>query len=196
MNKEWIDLEIPDARVLFMSEFLGFEESDVYFHKIMNETPWRQDQIEIYGKIHDLPRLQQWYGDKGLSYTWSGILMKPLEWTPSLYEIKEMVEYHCGCSFNTVLLNRYRDGNDTVGWHSDDEKELGKNPNIASVSFGASRDFQLRHKTNKNIKASVELTHGSLILMGENSQTHYQHQLPRRKKVNQERINLTFRQVR
>jgi alkylated DNA repair dioxygenase AlkB len=190
------NLNLPNSEILFDKDFLSKSEANFYLESIFESTPWRQDKITIYGKTFDVPRLQQWYGDEGLSYTWSGIKMNPLPWTNDLLVIKEKVESVANCAFNTVLLNLYRDGNDTVGWHSDNEKELGENPVIASISLGSSRDFQMRHVSDKSIEGlTVSLDHGSLLVMAGETQKYWQHQIPRRKKVKEKRINLTFRKI-
>lgn len=196
IEPRWEQFNLPDADVRLLHGLFDPQVSERYLRDLIAEVPWRQDKISMYGKILNLPRLQQWYGDEGLTYTWSGIEMKPLPWTPLLLEIKREVEEHSGVTFNTVLLNRYRNGNDTVTWHSDDEKELGTNPIIASVSFGAERDFQLRHNTRIELGyLNVQLTDGSLLLMAGTTQAYWKHQLPRRKRVLGERVNLTFRRV-
>jgi len=144
---------------------------------------------------HSLP-LGAWYGDEGTGYTYSGIENHPLPWTPALLEVKRAVDVTAGVTFNSVLLNRYRTGKDSVAWHSDDEKEFGENPIIASVSFGSTRTFQLKHKKRKDQKASVELSHGSLLIMRGATQHNWVHQIPKTAKDVAERVNLTFRVVR
>ena len=150
-------------------------------------------EYPIYGKEIDLPRLTAWYGDEGKNYSYSGIKVVPMKWTPTLLEIKSKIELVSGVIFNSVLLNYYRTGKDSVSWHSDDEPELGKNPPIGSVSFGAKRPFQLKHIENKNLKGTVELTNGSFLLMKGPTQHFWQHQIPKTTKQIGERINLTFR---
>ena len=151
----------------------------------------------MFGKEVNLPRLTAWYGDKGKSYKYSGIEMNPNTWTPTLLIIKEKVETVAGFNFNSVLVNLYRNGQDYVSWHSDDESELGNNPTIASVSFGATRRFILRHKSNRDLgKVEVALTHGSLILMQGTTQHFWQHQVPKTAKKISPRINLTFRVIK
>src|SRR5206468_11189294 len=139
----------------------GQPEADRLLQELLDTTAWRQDSTTIYGRLVDLPRLTAWYGDEGTGYRYSGIDNDPLPWTPALLEVKRAVEPVCGVIFNAVLLNRYRTGRDGVAWHSDDEKEFGTDPVIASVSFGGTRTFQFRHKRRRGLKASVELTHGS-----------------------------------
>ena len=155
---------------------------------------WRQDEIFVYGRAVRIPRLQAWYGDNQQSYQYSGLTMLALPWTAVLLDIKQAVESYSGCQFNSCLVNLYRDGNDSVSWHSDDEPELGTNPVIASVSLGAKRDFQLKHKMSGK-KLSVPLTSGSLLLMAGETQHYWQHCIAKSKRVESPRINLTFRQI-
>jgi len=141
------------------------------------------------------PRLTAWYGDPGKAYSYSGITMQPHNWTKALLEIKQRIEAVAGASFNSALLNLYRDGKDSMGWHRDNEKELGINPVIGSVSFGAARTFVLRHYTDKKLKQSIELTHGSFLLMRGRTQHCWEHSLPKRITSTGERINITFRRI-
>jgi alkylated DNA repair dioxygenase AlkB len=195
-ERRWETLQLPDASVRMCYSLFDRDTADRFFDRLLAEVPWRQDKIRMYGKSFDLPRLQQWFGDPGLSYVWSGIVMHPLPWTPTLLEIKSAVEDQAGETFNTVLLNRYRNGNDTVAWHADDEKDLGEEPTIASVTLGAERDFQLRHNTRADVEdRTIRLTHGSMLVMGGRTQHFWKHQVPRRKRVDGERINLTFRRI-
>ena len=149
----------------------------------------------MYGKELPFPRLTAWYGDQDQTYTFSGITLQPHPWTPELLEIKKKLESRAGTSFNSVLLNRYRDGKDSISWHQDNEKELGKNPIIASVNFGATRTFQLRH-IHTGEKISIQLTHGSLVIMMGELQHFWKHQIPKTRKPVGERINLTFRTIK
>ena len=151
----------------------------------------------MYGKENPVPRLEAWYGDSGKSYAYSGIRMEPNSWTPELQEIKKAIETESEIKFNSVLINYYRDGQDRVAWHSDDEKELGKNPVIGSVSLGAERTFKLRHKHYKTneLKKSIILKNGSFLLMEGTTQHHWMHEIPRTAKPIGPRINLTFRVI-
>lgn len=192
----WERIDAPDADVRMLHGFLDRPEADGLFRTLRDTVNWRQDTIRFYGKTHPLPRLQQWYGDPVLTYTWSGIRMTPEPWSPTLLEAKRRVEEMAGLEFNTVLLNLYRNGEDTVSWHADNEKDLGRNAVIASVSLGAERDFVLRHQTRKDIKdVTIPMAHGSLLLMAGTTQQAWLHSLPRRKGVKEPRINLTFRRV-
>lgn len=188
-------LSIPDADVIFYSNFFAQQESDELFQTLFNEIKWRQDKMKIYGKEVNLPRKTAWYGDRDRSYTFSGIHLDPELWTPTLLQVKEKVEEIAKVKFNSVLLNLYRDGNDGVSWHADAEPELGNNPVIGSVSFGGARRFMFRHKHNQDLKAEIELTHGSFLLMAGATQHFWQHQIPKTSKKVQPRINLTFRAV-
>jgi alkylated DNA repair dioxygenase AlkB len=164
------------------------------FDSLKHDITWKQDHIKLFGKVHPTPRLVAWYGDPHCTYTYSGVVNTPLEWTPTLLTIKDRIEQLLyPAKFNCVLLNFYRDGHDKMGWHSDDEKELGPNPNIASVSFGATRRFDFKHKTDPNNKFSLELHSGSVLLMQGDMQHHWLHQLPAQKRILTPRINLTFR---
>lgn len=148
----------------------------------------------MFGKLLPMPRLTAWYGDKG--YTYSGLHNKPQPWLPVLLELKERVEQASGNKYNSVLLNLYRTGQDSMGWHSDDEAELGNEPAIASLSFGGERKFSFRHRTRKDLKSqSIDLAHGSLLLMQGATQHHWLHQVPKTARAMTPRINLTFRKV-
>lgn len=162
----------------------------------MNETEWQQDDIKIFGKVYQQPRLTALYGDDGKSYSYSNITMYPKPMTPLLKEIKSKIELMTQTVFNTVLLNLYRDGTDSNGWHSDNEKELGKNPVIASVSLGAKRSFKLKQRGDKKLNYKIFLNHGSLLLMQGETQHHWLHELPKSKKITEPRINLTFRVIK
>jgi len=189
-------LTMPDAEVGFFPEFFPPNESDQIFQKLFNQTNWRQEKIRVYGKQLDLPRLTAWYGDPGKAYSYSGISMLPDPWTESLLKIKQRVDGAAGVRFNSVLLSLYRTGKDSLSWHQDDEPELGEDPVIASVSFGATRSFQFRYKLDKNLpKVSVDLTHGSLLIMKGPTQRFWMHQVPKTSKPVSPRINLTFRVI-
>lgn len=156
---------------------------------------WKQDWINFYGKRSPLPRLTSWYGDRGKTYTYSGIRSQPNEWNKGLLYLKEAIEACAGVKFNSLLLNWYRDGDDHLSWHSDDEKELGVNPIIASANFGATRDFIVRRKDDNSQKITFPLKHGTLLLMRGELQHFWEHSIPKRKKVRGSRFNLTFRRI-
>lgn len=190
-------LELVDGEVIFYEHFFDAQTSEKIYAELMQQTAWRQDAITLFGKTMPLPRLTAWYGDPGKSYTYSGIPMDPQPWTPTLKWIKEAIEPVCEVTFNSVLLNLYRDGNDSVAWHSDDEPELGENPVIGSVSLGAARKFAFKHKKEptKYKVQSLELTSGSLLIMRGATQHHWYHQIPKTSKKVGSRINLTFRVI-
>lgn len=189
-------LQMLDADVTMFRVFFSHAESDRFFLSLLNQTQWRQDKIRIYGKQIDLPRLTAWYGDPGKSYSYSGISMDPDPWTETLLEIKSRVDREAQVRFNSVLLSLYRNGNDSLSWHQDDEPELGEDPVIASVSFGATRSFQFRYKPDKTLpKVAVDLTHGSLLIMKGPTQRFWMHQVPKTSKPVSPRINLTFRVI-
>lgn len=187
-------LDLPDAELEWLPDFFPSAVADDLFGALMREVSWRDDHITLFGKTTPLPRRQQWFADGGRPYTYSRIHMVPAPWTPALLQVRAAIADVTGLDFNTCLANLYRDGNDSNGWHSDDEPELGPDPVIASVSLGATRDFRLRHK-DTNQTHTLALTHGSLLVMGSGSQTHWQHTLPKRKRIVEPRINLTFRRM-
>lgn len=188
------EISIPDSDILHFHGLFGSSDADDLLARLKSEIQWQQEQIKLYGQVHDLPRLTAWYGDPGKTYTYSGIVVDSLPWTQPLLEIKEKIEEVSGVTFNSVLLNRYRNGADSVSWHADDERELGKNPVIGSVSFGEVRPFQLKHKT-RDEKTKIVLGHGSYLLMQGPTQHYWLHQIAKSKKVLAERINLTFRRI-
>ena len=192
-EKEPVHFDLPDADIVYYPGFFAAEEADKIFSQLLNEIPWQQDNIKVYGKIHAQPRLTALFGNDGKPYSYSNITMIPQPWNVLLQKIKLRIEAVCGVSFTTVLLNLYRDGKDSNGWHADNEKELGKNPVIASLSFGAERIFQLRH--NSKLKQSIILENGSLLLMKGTTQHYWKHQIPKTAKPIGPRINLTFRVI-
>ena len=186
-------LKLPDSDITYFSNFMENEEAMAYFEKLKSSVPWRQDEIRVYGKLYPQPRLTALYGNNDRSYTYSGIVMKPLPFNETLSDIRKRISSLTNVEFTSCLLNLYRDGKDSNGWHSDDEKELGRNPVIASVSLGQERYFHLRHKNLKELKHKILLKHGSLLLMSGQTQHYWQHQLPKTTRPIGERINLTFR---
>jgi alkylated DNA repair dioxygenase AlkB len=169
------------------------QESESYLHTFALTVPWEQRVITMYGKPVATPRLTAWFGDVGADYAYSGNKFHPFPWTPELLQIKSKIEPIAGIRFNSVLLNYYRDGNDSVAWHSDNEKELGPQPIIASVSFGQVRSFDIRHKQEHARKYSVKLESGSLLLMKGDLQQKWEHRIAKSTAVKKPRINLTFR---
>lgn len=188
-------LPLLDGEVLFYPTFLADQEAVRCYNILLRDTPWRQDQLNFGGKSVPIPRLQAWYGEKNSRYGYSGLALSPLPWTPLLTELKERIETISDSAFNSVLVNNYRNGRDSVSWHSDDEKELGNNPVIASLSLGATRRFDLKHRHKKGQKFTCALTNGSLLVMGAGIQSNWQHQVPKQPAILEGRINLTFREV-
>ena len=186
---------LPDAEVTFYADFFDPTESEKLCQQLVDTIEWKQEVARFGGKAVPLPRLTAWYGDAGKTYRYSGITVQPLAWTPLLLAIKARVEAVAVVTFNSVLLNYYRGERDSVAWHSDDEPELGVNPVIASVSFGATRTFQFKHKTRPDQRHAVDLTPGSLLLMAGAMQHHWKHQIPKTTKPVGARINLTFRVI-
>ena len=179
---------------LYRNALRGVEQ-DRYFGLLLGDVPWQQHEIRLFGKVHLQPRLVAWYGDAGRQYSYSGIRLAPLPWIEPVLLLKRLCEKFAETDFNSVLLNLYRDGQDTVGWHSDDEPELGPEPVIASLSLGAERAFRLRNKAT-GASQTVELPAGSVLVMSGRCQEEWEHHLPRRGRVLEPRINLTFRQIR
>lgn len=194
-KKDGEAVSIKDGQYRFWPHFLEKHAADSLFSALEEGIEWKQESMQMYGKELNFPRLTAWYGDQDKPYTFSGITLKPNAWTSELQEIKSLIEPIAGVSFNSVLLNLYRDGNDSISWHTDAEKELGENPVIASVNFGAERTFQLRHKHTKE-RIDIELGHGSLLIMEGPLQHFWQHQVPKTKKEKGPRINLTFRVIK
>ncbi|MBZ0295134.1 MAG: alpha-ketoglutarate-dependent dioxygenase AlkB [Anaerolineae bacterium] len=187
-------LKMTDADVIFYPAYFTTAESDAYLDRLTANIAWEQQQLRLYGKTITVPRLTAWYGDPGMIYSYSGLTLHPHPWNDDLLVIRQRVEQVADVMFNSVLLNLYRDENDSVSWHSDDEPELGVNPVIASVSFGAVRRFQFKHKSLDE-RTNLELTHGSLLLMRGPTQHHWKHQLPKSKARFSPRLNLTFRVI-
>ena len=188
-----IDLSIGSATLNYWPDFLSQDQADYYFKKFYTDTPWRSDKVVVFGKVYDQPRLTALYSDSPRSYSYSGLKLDSHPFYPELSALKEQLEKQVGYSFNSCLFNLYRDENDSNGWHADDEKELGTLPVIASLSLGETRQFHLKHKTDKTLRRSVSLEHGSLLLMAGRTQKDFKHQLPKTKKAKAPRINLTFR---
>ncbi len=193
---EPIFFSLPDAEISYHSNFFNIQKSNELFSKLKSEIPWQLDNIMVFGKSHPQPRLTALFGNKGKPYGYSNIVMQPRAWSPLIMYIKNEIEEICKENFTTVLLNRYRDGKDSNGWHADNEKELGKNPIIASVSFGAERIFQMKHNSIEKLKQNITLEHGSLLIMKGATQHFWKHQIPKTAKPIGERINLTFRIIK
>lgn len=192
------EIELPDAELSYYPRLFETKQADGLLAKLKDGIEWTQNTIRFYGKESLVPRMEAWYGDEGKSYAYSGIHMDPKPWTEELIIIKHKIEPLAGVAFNSVLINYYRDGKDRVAWHSDDERELGKNPVIGSVSLGAERKFKLRHKRYKTngLKHEILLRHGSFLIMKGSTQHHWMHEIPRTAKPIGPRINLTFRIIK
>lgn len=193
---ERIVLPLKDSEITYFPAFLDAHEANEYFKKLKTTVSWQQDDIKVYGKTYPQPRLTALYGNNGKPYSYSNIIMQPQVFSEELLAIKQKIEEITQIKFTSCLLNLYRDGKDSNGWHADDEKELGINPAIASLSLGQERFFHFRHKKDKNIKHKILLNHGSLLLMQGETQHCWQHQIPKTSKVTGERINLTFRIIK
>ena len=187
---------LPNAEIEYFPTFFDGLQANELFIKLKNEIPWQQDNITVYGKSYAQPRLTALFGNEGKPYSYSNIIMQPHFWNPLTMFIKDKVEDVTGEKFSTVLLNLYRDGKDSNGWHADNEKELGRNPVIASVSFGAVRPFYLKHNSIENQRLKIDLEHGSLLLMKGETQHFWKHQIAKTAKPIPPRINLTFRIIK
>jgi alkylated DNA repair dioxygenase AlkB len=186
------EFDIPDAELTLWEHFFNRAEADEFYKKLMAETPWKQEEITVWDKTHLTPRLTVWYGKRRPESK-----NPELPLTTTLEMIKAKVETTTGIQFTSVLVNLYRDGKDGVGWHRDRDRELGPRPIVASVSFGETRPFEIRHKFNKELeKIRIPLNHGSFLLMGGEMQHYWEHQIPKTAKEIKPRINLTFRIVK
>lgn len=178
------------ATLLFEETLLGPEESHDLLAYLRTQISWNQE----VGHGRPFPRLTAWYADQGLVYRYSGVTHQGSGWTPRLLDVKQRIEQVSGAEFNSLLINLYRGGQDSIGYHADDEKELGTNPIVASLSLGAARDFVLKHKKTGE-KQTFELTDGCLLVMGATCQSVYVHAVPKTQRAVGERINLTFRKI-
>lgn len=191
---ELAQLQLPDATIRFQHGFYPAEFCRDTMQSLQRDTSWRHEQITLFGKRYWQPRLVAAHGDAGTSYTYSGLTLPMQRWTPLLLQIKRDIECISARTFNSVLLNFYRDHHDSMGWHSDDETELGPAPVIASLSFGATRAFRLRHKSRRDLKiVTLDLTEGSLLLMEGSTQKFWKHAVEKSRADTGARINLTFR---
>lgn len=190
-----MDLHLRDASVHWHRSWLERDSADLLYRTLHAEVPWNVHCIRMFGRQVDSPRLSCWMGDADAHYRYSGTLFVPVLWHPLLMPLRDRLAAFCGAPFNSVLLNRYRDGEDGMGWHRDNEPELGPAPLIASLSVGAERRFMLRRRDAHASKVEVWLGHGDLLVMAGETQRHYQHALPRIRRPLGERINLTFRWI-
>lgn len=187
-------IELEDTHLLYFPHFLSSSEADSLFTFLMNKVNFQSGEIKLFGKTYTKPRLEAFFAENNLTYSYSGKQMKTQSFLTELKELKKRVETISNLEFNAVLINLYRDGMDSNGWHADNEKELGKDPCIASLSLGAERIFELKHNQTKK-KIKLKLEHGSLLCMMEGSQRFWKHQLPKDKTIEIPRINLTFRKI-
>ena len=194
-SKEKQEFNPPDAQLIYYANFFSKTESDAYFKSLKTKTNWQEDDITIFGKTYKQPRLTALYSNTKKPYSYSSITMYPNIFSQDVLDIKSKVESISNHNFNTVLLNLYRNGNDSNGWHADNEKELGKHPVIASVTFGEERPFHFKHRTLKNQRHKLILEHGSLLIMKGPMQEYWLHQIAKTKRNIGERINLTFRNL-
>lgn len=186
--------KLPDAELIYYPDFLQPKMADFLYAYLLNSIPWKQQNIKLFGKEIPQPRLTAFFAEKGISYTYSGLQLQSNSFLSEIQKLKEQIEKNSEINFNTCLANLYRDGKDSMGWHADDEKVLGENPVIASISLGGVRRFQWKHKT-KSLKEELALEHGNLLLMKGSMQYFWKHQLPKTTKQISPRINLTFRKI-
>lgn len=189
-------LNLPNAELIYIPNFYSLEKANHYFQLLKDTIPWQQDDITIFGKTHRQPRLTALFATNEIPYSYSNIKMIPHEFTKELLQLKNDVEQISEHIFTSVLLNLYRDGCDSNGWHADNEKELGINPVIASLSFGQSRIFHFKHRTLKDETYKMQLENGSLLIMKGEMQHYWLHQIPKTKRKIGPRINLTFRTIK
>jgi len=194
-SEEKQELHLPNAHLIYIPQCFSKSEADQYFSTLRHNTPWQEDNITVFGKTYKQPRLTALYGNSDKTYSYANITMTPNRFTKDLLIIKTRVEHFAHQEFNTVLLNLYRSGNDSNGWHADNEKELGTNPVIASVTLGEARPFHFKHRRLKAQRHKLNLAHGSLLIMKGEMQHYWLHQIAKTKKAIGERINLTFRQL-
>ena len=188
-------LPVTDAEVVLWRT-INLENENVLLEQLIEKTPWRLEHVTLWGKTYPQPRLVAWYGDDAVTYAYSGVSLTALPWTPELLTLKGKVEELCASSFNSVLLNYYRDHRDSMGFHADDEPELGLFPTIASVSIGEERQFVLKHKHRRDIDdIRLPLPSGSLLLMKGATQANWKHGVPKESKPCGPRVNLTFRNI-
>jgi len=190
------EIALPNADITYFPQWLSGERADKLFSYFLHALDWRQSTLQLYGKAVLIPRMNAWYGDEGTPYQYSGAHFDARQFNPQLETLRDELQNCLGLRFNSVLANLYRNGDDSVSWHADDEKELGVEPAIASVSLGAVRRFSLKHQKQRQLPVkSIDLPHGSLLLMKGATQTHWHHQVPKTSKAVGPRINLTFRWV-
>jgi alkylated DNA repair dioxygenase AlkB len=193
---EAIQLNLPDADIRYFPNFFNEAEANFYYENFLKTIPWQQDDITVFGKTYAQPRLTALFANNNKPYSYSNITMQPHVFSDDLLTIKHKIEAKTNAIFTSCLANLYRNGQDGNGWHADNEKELGKNPIIASVTLGEARHFHLKHRTDKTLREKLLLAHGSLLLMQGETQHHWLHQIAKTKRQIQPRINLTFRVIK
>jgi alkylated DNA repair dioxygenase AlkB len=194
-QRECLPIDLLEGEARLWPAAFGSDEASQLFDELRGQIDWQQEEVLMFGRRVPVPRRVAWHGDPAATYTYSGTAHQPLPWTAALERARARVNEITGVHFNAVLLNLYRDGRDGMGWHADDEPELGCNPAIASLSLGATRRFSLRHRRRRDLRIDVPLIHGSLLLMSGPTQHHWVHALPKTAVAVGERINLTFRRV-
>ena len=183
--------------VRHLARWASLADADRWLARLLAEVPWKQEHITVFGRRHPMPRLSCWMADPGCEYRYADLQNVIEPWSPAAGEIRERLRAELGCAFNSLLLNLYRDGHDSMGWHADDEPELEPQAPIASLSLGAARTFRMRPRGRPaDSKVAYELRHGDLLVMDPPTQLNWQHELPRRLRVSEARVNLTFRVVR
>ncbi len=195
LSSKSFKMNLKNAELHYFPDFFNKENADSYFKVLTEKISWKQDKIKLFGKEVLQPRLSAFFAEEGISYTYSGLQLKPEIIFPELLKIKAKIEATGNFHFNSCLANFYRDGKDSMGWHADDEKELGKNPVIASVNFGSERIFHLKHTSEPELKQKILLQHGSVLIMTGETQHFWKHQLPKTQKNIGPRLNLTFRKI-
>jgi len=193
-NNENEILTYRDDQIKSVEKFLTKDEADKYFNIFLNQISWKQGHIKLFGKDVLIPRKQCWIADEGITYSYSNKPLQRFSWSKELLELRARIEGFCSHKFNSVLANLYRDGNDSMGWHADDEVELGHNPTIASISLGAERALKVRDNKTKEI-IKIDQKHGSLLIMQKGMQSTTQHSISKTKLDIGARINLTFRNI-
>lgn len=195
MDLPFQKLSMPGADVWFAPALVPLNERARLFSQLRRQAAWKQQHITLAGRSIALPRLTAWHGDPGTAYAYSGIRNEPDPWISPLTDVRELLNFYVGTLFNSVLINLYRNGRDSVSWHADDEVELGVAPVIASVSLGASRKFSFKHRLDRSLRHDMMLEDGDVLVMRGNTQQTWLHQIPKTTLAVGERINLTFRSV-
>ncbi|MFZ5492790.1 MAG: alpha-ketoglutarate-dependent dioxygenase AlkB family protein [Pseudomonadota bacterium] len=188
-------IPLPDGELRLLAGFLSETEATALFDELRTTLAWQPHRVKLFGREHLTPRLCAWYGDAGIRYAYSGQALEALPWPPALARLRTCIEAACGHTFNSVLCNLYRDGADSMGWHSDDEASLGSQPVIASLSLGATRRFALRHRARRHRPVTLALNHGDLLVMAGDTQQRWQHAVSKTRRPVAARINLTFRRI-